>query len=71
LSSPPLGDVAPDTQGLTATTPAPTRSAGIPLETRKALLGHANGDIATHYSAAELKELINAAEAIVSRGRTG
>ncbi len=46
------------------------RSAGIPLETRKALLGHANGDITTHYSAAELKELINAAEAIVSRGRT-
>jgi len=40
------------------------------LETRKALLGHANGDITTHYSAAELEELINAAEAIVSRGRT-
>ncbi|MDH3338782.1 MAG: tyrosine-type recombinase/integrase [Gammaproteobacteria bacterium] len=46
------------------------RSAGIPLETRKALLGHANGDITTHYSAAELEELINAAESIVSRGRT-
>ncbi len=46
------------------------RSAGIPLETRKALLGHANDDITTHYSAAELQELINAAEAIVSRGRT-
>jgi len=46
------------------------RSAGISLETRKALLGHANGDITTHYSAAELEELINAAEAIVSRGRT-
>ncbi len=46
------------------------RSAGIPLETRKALLGHANGDITTHYSAAELEELINATEAIVSRGRT-
>ena len=46
------------------------RSAGIPLETRKALLGHANGDITTHYSAAELEELINAAEAIVNRGRT-
>ena len=45
------------------------RSAGIPLETRKALLGHANDDITTHYSAAELEELINAAEAIVSRGR--
>jgi hypothetical protein len=46
------------------------RSAGISLETRKALLGHANGDITTHYSAAELEELINAAEAIVNRGRT-
>jgi integrase len=46
------------------------RSAGISLETRKALLGHANGDITTHYSAAELGELINAAEAIVNRGRT-
>ena len=46
------------------------RSAGISLETRKALLGHANGDITTHYSAAELNELINTSESIVSRGRT-
>ncbi len=46
------------------------RSAGIPLETRKALLGHANDDITTHYSATELEELLNAAEAIVSRGGT-
>lgn len=46
------------------------RSAGIPLETRKALLGHANGDITTHYSAAEIDELIQATEAIVSRGKT-
>ena len=46
------------------------RSAGVPLETRKALLGHANDDITTHYSAAELEELISAVEAIVSRGRT-
>ena len=45
------------------------RSAGIPLETRKALLGHANGDITTHYSAAELQELISATDAIVSRGK--
>lgn len=43
------------------------RSAGVPLETRKALLGHANGDITTHYSAAELQELTDAAEAIVNR----
>jgi len=32
-------------------------------------LGHARGDITTHYSAAELGELIDAAESIVSRGR--
>jgi hypothetical protein len=44
------------------------RGAGIPLETRKALLGHANGDITPHYSAAELAELLNAAEKIVDRG---
>ena len=43
------------------------RSAAVPLDTRKALLGHANGDITTHYSAAELQELIEAAEAIVNR----
>jgi integrase len=45
------------------------RSAGVPLETRKALLGHAIGDITTHYSAAELGELIDAAESIASRGK--
>jgi len=44
------------------------RGAGIPLETRKALLGHANGDITTHYSAAELSELLEAVEKIVDRG---
>jgi len=45
------------------------RSVGVPLETRKALLGHAIGDITTHYSAAELGELIDAAESIVNRGK--
>ena len=45
------------------------RGAGIPLESRKALLGHAVGDITTHYSAAELGELLKAAEAIVSRSK--
>ncbi len=44
------------------------RAAGVSLETRKTLLGHANGDITTHYSAAELSELIEAAERIVDRG---
>ena len=43
------------------------RAAGVPLETRKALLGHANGDITTHYSAAELLELITAVEKITDR----
>jgi hypothetical protein len=35
-----------------------------------ALLGHANGDITTHYSAAELGELLAAAEKIVDRSIT-
>lgn len=44
------------------------RAAGVPLETRKSLLGHSNGDITTHYSAAELGELIAACERVVDRG---
>ena len=44
------------------------RGAGVPLETRKALLGHASGDITTHYSAAELSELLEAVEKIVDKG---
>ena len=44
------------------------RAAGVPLETRKALLGHANGDITTHYSAAELSELLVAVERTTDRG---
>jgi hypothetical protein len=44
------------------------RGAGVPLETRKALLGHSNWDITTHYSAAELRELLDAAEKIADRG---
>lgn len=48
------------------------RSAGVPRETRKALLGHADGDITTQYSAAEIDELRKAAERIVDQriGRT-
>ena len=34
------------------------RSAGVPLETRKVLLGHANGDITSHYSSPEIRELL-------------
>jgi integrase len=40
------------------------RAAGVPLETRKVLLGHRNGDITTHYSAPELTELIEAANRV-------
>lgn len=38
------------------------RQIGVPLQTRKVLLGHTNGDITTHYSAAQLQALVNAAE---------
>lgn len=41
------------------------RAAGVTLEDRKALLGHTNGDITTHYSAVELTNLIAAANKIV------
>ena len=44
------------------------RAAGISKETRKALMGHADGDITTHYSAAELQELITAVDKIQDRG---
>jgi integrase len=40
------------------------RSAGVSEETRKVLLGHTNGDITTHYSAAEIRELIEAVDRI-------
>lgn len=43
------------------------RSAGVTKETRKALLGHSTGDITTHYSAAEIGELLEAVEKITSR----
>ena len=40
------------------------RAAGVPLETRKVLLGHTTGDITSHYSAPELAELIDAANRV-------
>ena len=40
------------------------RAAGVPLETRKVLLGHRNGDITSHYSAPELEELLEAANRV-------
>lgn len=42
----------------------PLRAAGVPLETRKVLLGHRNGDITSHYSAPESAELLETAEQI-------
>ena len=38
------------------------RAAGVSLETRQAILGHKSGSITNHYSAAELRELIDAME---------
>jgi len=48
------------------------RAAGVPVETRKVLLGHRNGDLTTHYSAPELEKLIDAANLIcqVESGKT-
>jgi integrase len=40
------------------------RAAGVPLETRKVLLGHKSGDITTHYSAPEIGELLEAANRV-------
>ena len=40
------------------------RAAGVPLETRKVLLGHRNGDITSHYSAPEIEELLAAANEV-------
>ncbi len=40
------------------------RAARVPLETRKVLLGHRNGDITSHYSAPEIRELIEAANRV-------
>ena len=44
------------------------RAAGVPLETRKVLLGHRNGDITSHYSAPEIEELLEAANRVCDGG---
>jgi len=46
------------------------RAAGVSPQTRKVLLGHRNDDITTHYSAPELRELLDAAND-VSRKQSG
>ncbi len=43
------------------------RAAGVSFEDRQDLLGHRSGRITTHYSAAELSRLIEAAESVVDR----
>jgi integrase len=40
------------------------RAKGVSHETRQVLLGHKNGQITTHYSAAEIGELIEAVEKV-------
>ncbi len=47
------------------------RAAGVSGETRKVLLGHTNHDITSHYSAAELQELLNAANRVCQRSESG
>ena len=46
------------------------RAAGVSVETRKALMGHTNGDITMHYSLAEMMELVNAVT-LIERGVSG
>ena len=44
------------------------RAAGVSFEDRQDLLGHRSGRVTTHYSAAEITKLIEAAELICDRG---
>ena len=43
------------------------RAAGVSFEDRQDLLGHKSGRVTTHYSEAELGELITAANAVLER----
>jgi hypothetical protein len=43
------------------------RAAGVSFEDRQDLLGHRSGRITTHYSAAELSRLIEAANSVCDR----
>ncbi|MBX9725121.1 MAG: tyrosine-type recombinase/integrase, partial [Candidatus Obscuribacterales bacterium] len=42
------------------------RAAGVTEEDRQVLLGHKNGSVTTHYSSAELTNLITAANKVVA-----
>lgn len=44
------------------------RAAGVSFEDRQDLLGHRSGRITTHYSAAELSRLVEAANSVCNRG---
>ena len=44
------------------------RAAGLSFEDRQDLLGHRSGRITTHYSAAELSRLLEAANSVCERG---
>jgi integrase len=44
------------------------RAAGVSFEDRQDLLGHRSGRITTHYSAAELSRLVEAANSVCDRG---
>lgn len=46
------------------------RAAGVPLETRRVLMHHCDGDITVHYSPAEINELIDAVEKLQDAQRT-
>jgi integrase len=46
------------------------RAAGVSFEDRQDLLGHRSGRITTHYSAAELSRLLEAAEGVTERNGT-
>lgn len=47
------------------------RAAGVTEEDRKALLGHKNGSVTSHYSAAELEQLIKAANMVSATDSRG
>jgi integrase len=47
------------------------KAAGVALEDRKALLGHKNGSITSHYSGAELGQLIDAANKVSATDSRG
>ncbi len=42
------------------------RAFGVNKETRSALFGHKTGDITTHYSAAEIQELVDAVSTLAT-----